>query len=131
MCFLLKFYFSLQTNFHPVDDIINDDYMGLGKEYIEMVYFANCYIEQYQMYSLIILANLFNVLAALRIFRIVHWIMLIIEKTFAVIGLFMLILFPIQFGFSYLSLVFIGPYLQDYSSITKGLKMQIITMMGQ
>ena len=75
------------------------------------------------MYSIIILANLYNLLSALRIIRQVHWIMLIIEKTFGVIGLFMIILLPVQIGFSFLSLVFVGPYLTDYASLIGGLKM--------
>jgi len=49
--------------------------------------------------------------------------MLIIEKTFGVIGLFMIILLPVQIGFSFLSLVFVGPYLTDYASLIGGLKM--------
>ena len=47
------------------------------------------------MYTLIIILNVFNLLGALRIFRIVHWIMIIIERTFSVIGLFMMLLLPI------------------------------------
>lgn len=56
---------------------------------------------------------------------------MILEKTFSVISLFMLILLPLQLGFSFLTLVFAGPYLTAYASITDGFKMQIITMMGQ
>jgi len=96
VAFLAKFYFSLRTNFHPIDDILNDNYKGSDeKQYIELVYYANCYMEQYQMYSIIILANLYNLLSALRIIRQVHWIMMIIEKTFGVIGLFMIMLLPV------------------------------------
>ena len=95
------------------------------------MHFADYYLEQYQMYTLIIIFNIFNLLGALRIFRIVHWIMLIIERTFSVIGLFMMLLIPMQLGFSFLSYVFVGPYLEKYSSIVDGLKQQIITMMGQ
>jgi len=57
--------------------------------------------------------------------------MLIIEKTFAVIALFFIILIPVQIGFSFFSLVLIGPYLKEYNTLMNGLKMQIITMMGQ
>jgi hypothetical protein len=83
------------------------------------------------MYSIIILVNLWNLMNSLRISRQVHWIMLIIEKTFAVIALFFIILIPVQIGFSFLSLAFAGPYIKEYDSLTGGLKMQIITMMGQ
>jgi len=132
VAFLLKFYFSQQTNYHDLDQILNDNYQGSGgEEYIEMVHYADYYMEQYQMYTLIIILNTFNLLNALRIFRIVHWIMLIIERTFYVIGLFMMLLIPCQLGFSFLSCVFVGPYLSKYATLIGGVKQQIITMMGQ
>ena len=92
------------------------------EEYVEMVHFANLYMEQYQMYTLIIMINIFNLLGAMRIFRVVHWLMLIVERTFYVIGLFMMLLIPMQIGFSFLSLVFVGPYLSKYSTLVAGLK---------
>lgn len=82
------------------------------------------------MYTIIIILNVFNLLNALRIFRVVHWIMLIVERTFGVIGLFMMLLFPCQLGFSFLSCVFVGPYLNKYATLIGGIKQQIITMMG-
>jgi hypothetical protein len=132
VAFLLKFYFSQQTNFHDIDAILNDNYLDSGAEqYIELVHYADYYMEQYQMYTLIIILNMFNLLNALRIFRVVHWIMLIVERTFYVIGLFMMLLFPCQLAFSFLSCMFVGPYLNKYSTLIGGLKQQIITMMGQ
>ena len=132
ICFICKFRFSQETNYHDISAILEDNYNGNGtEEYIEMVRYADVYLEQYQMYTLIIIFNIFNMLGALRIFRIVHWIMLIIERTFSVIGLFMIMLFPSLVGFSFLSYVFVGPYLEKYAGIVQGLKQQIITMMGQ
>lgn len=87
-----------------------------------MVHYANYYLEQYQMYTIIIILNIFNLLNALRIFRLVHWIMLIIERTFNVLYLFMMLLIPMQLGFSFLTQVFVGPYLQKYSTLTEGFK---------
>lgn len=122
-CFMLKFIFSLQTNYKDLDAILQDNYKDHNtEEYIELVHFADFYLEQYQMYTLIIIINIFNLLGALRIFRIVHWVMLIIERTFSVIGLFMMLLIPMQLGFSFLSYVFVGPYLEKYSGIVAGLK---------
>ena len=83
------------------------------------------------MYTLIIIFNIFNLVGALRIFRLVHWIMLIIERTFAVVGLFMMLLLPCQLGFSFLTYVFVGPYVKKYDSLIGGIKQQILTMMGQ
>jgi len=36
-----------------------------------------------------------------------------------------------QIGFSFLSTCLIGPYISQYNTLTNGLKMQIVTMMGQ
>ena len=47
------------------------------------------------MYTIIIILNVFNLLNAMRIFRVVHWIMTIIERTFSVVGLFMMLLLPV------------------------------------
>lgn len=74
------------------------------------------------MYTLIIIMNIFNLIGALRIFRVVHWIMLIIGKTFSVVFLFMMMLIPMQFGFSFLSCVQVGPYVKKYDSLTGGIK---------
>ena len=127
-----KFYMSLYTNNKDIEGILNDNYKGHDKmEYIEMVHYANYFTEQYQMYTIIILLNIFNLMNALRIFRLVHWIMLIVERTFNVIGLFMIGLLPIQVCFSFVSYIFVGPYLEKYSGLVEGLKQQIITMMGQ
>jgi len=74
---------------------LNDNYRdAMEEQYIELVHFADYYMEQYQMYTLIIIFNIFNLVGALRIFRLVHWIMLIVERTFSVAGLFMMLLLP-------------------------------------
>ena len=79
---MLKFIFSLQTNYKDLDAILQDNYKDHNtEEYIELVHYADFYLEQYQMYTLIIIINIFYRLGALRIFRIVHWVMLIIERT--------------------------------------------------
>lgn len=132
MSYLLKFTGSQSTNGHDLEGILNDNYLGSGEEeYVEMVYYAGQYQDQYQMYTVIMILNMYNLLNALRIFRVVHWIMLIIERTFGVLYLFFMLLVPAQLGFSFLSMVFAGPYLKKYSSLTAGFKQQIITMMGQ
>ena len=41
------------------------------------------------------MCNMFNLLNSIRIFRIVEWIMAIIEQTFFVISLFLLMLIPL------------------------------------
>lgn len=132
MAFILKFRYSQMTNYHDIDGILNENYMGVvGEQYIELTHFADYYLEQYQMYTLIIIFNIYNLVGALRIFRLVHWIMLIIERTFEVVTLFMMLLLPCQLGFSFLSYVFVGPYVKKYDSLIGGFKQQIITMMGQ
>ena len=83
------------------------------------------------MYTLIIIFNMYNLLNALRIFRKVHCIILILQKTTDTIMNFMMFLIPLQLGFAFLSYVFAGPYLIKYNSLINGVKMQIITMMGQ
>ena len=46
--FFLKFYFSQQTNYHDLDAILNDNYKGHEEEeYIEMIHYADYYMEQY------------------------------------------------------------------------------------
>lgn len=123
LCYLLKFTQSQYTNYKDIDGLLDDNFNGGAKEeYIEMVHYANYYLEQYQMYTIIIILNIFNLLNALRIFRLVHWIMLIIERTFNVLYLFMMLLIPMQLGFSFLTQVFVGPYLQKYSTLTEGFK---------
>jgi hypothetical protein len=132
LIFILKFTLSQLTNYHDIEGILNDNYLGHKKEeYIELVHYSDYYLQQYQMYTIIIILNMYNLMSALRIFRIVHWIMLIIGRTFNVIFLFMMLLLPMQLGFSFLSTCFIGPYLSKYNSLSNGIKMQIITMMGQ
>ena len=132
LIFMLKFTLSQLTNYHDLEGILNDNYLGHKKEeYIELVHYSDYYLQQYQMYTIIIILNMYNLMSALRIFRIVHWIMLIIGRTFNVIFLFMMLLLPMQLGFSFLSTCFIGPYLSKYNSLSNGIKMQIITMMGQ
>ena len=96
-----------------------------------MTHYADAYLEQYQMYTLIIIANIYNLLGALRIFRLIHWIMMIVEGSFDLVQNFMMLLLPLQLAFSFISLVFVGPYVKKYDSITNGFKQQIITMMGQ
>lgn len=45
---MLKFYFSQQTNYQDIEGILEDNYNGHDKEeYIEMVHYANLYMEQY------------------------------------------------------------------------------------
>jgi len=132
LIFILKFTLSQLTNYHDIEGILNDNYLGHKKEeYIELVHYSDYYLQQYQMYTIIIILNMYNLMSALRIFRIVHWIMLIIGRTFNVIFLFMMLLLPMQLGFSFLSTCFVGPYLSKYNSLSNGIKMQIITMMGQ
>jgi hypothetical protein len=132
LIFILKFTLSQLTNYHDIEGILNDNYLGHNKEeYVELVHYSDYYLQQYQMYTIIIILNMYNLLSALRIFRIIHWIMLIIGRTFNVIFLFMMLLLPMQLGFSFLSTCFIGPYLSKYNSLSNGIKMQIITMMGQ
>ena len=132
LIFMLKFTLSQLTNYHDIEGILNDNYLGHNKEeYIELVHYSDYYLQQYQMYTIIIILNMYNLMSALRIFRIVHWIMLIIGRTFNVIFLFMMLLLPMQLGFSFLSTCFVGPYLSKYNSLSNGIKMQIITMMGQ
>ena len=132
LIFILKFTLSQLTNYHDIEGILNDNYLGHNKEeYVELVHYSDYYLQQYQMYTIIIILNMYNLLSALRIFRIIHWIMLIIGRTFNVIFLFMMLLLPMQLGFSFLSTCFIGPSLSKYNSLSNGIKMQIITMMGQ
>ena len=132
LIFILKFTLSQLTKYHDIEGIVNDNYLGHNKEeYVELVHYSDYYLQQYQMYTIIIILNMYNLLSALRIFRIIHWIMLIIGRTFNVIFLFMMLLLPMQLGFSFLSTCFSGPYLSKYNSLSNGIKMQIITMMGQ
>ena len=67
--------------------------------------YADYFLQQYQQYSFIIMCNMFNLLNSIRIFRIVEWIMAIIEQTFFVISLFLLMLIPLQIGFGFFSTV--------------------------
>lgn len=123
--FFLKFYWSQQTNYKDLQGILNNTYGANPddeEEYIELTHYADYYLAQYQMYTIIIISNIFNLVGALRIFRIVHWIMLIIERTFAVAGLFMMMLLPMQLGFAFLTYVFVGPYVQKYDSLIAGMK---------
>ena len=120
------------TNYKDIDGILNDSYEGFDEEqYIELTHFGDYYLEQYQMYTLIIIFNIFNLMGALRIIRTVHWIMLIIERTFGVVMYFMFLLMPLQVGFSFFTYVFVGPYLKNFDGLIGGFKQQIITMMGQ
>lgn len=132
LCYFLKFSFSQETNYHDIKGLLNDNYNGYtGEQYVEMTHYADYYLEQYQMYTLIIIFNIYNLLGSLRIFRLIHWIMLIVEGSFDLVKNFMMLLLPMQLGFSFISLVFVGPYVKKYDSITNGFKQQIITMMGQ
>ena len=111
------------TNYKDIEGILNDNYEGVsGEHYIELTHFGDYYLEQYQMYTLIIIFNIFNLMGALRIFRIVHWIMLIIERTFGVVLYFMALLLPLQLGFSFFTYVFVGPYLKKFDGLIGGFK---------
>lgn len=99
------------TNYHDVEGLLNDNYNGIpGEFHIDIVRYADAYMEQYQMYTLIMLFNVYNLLGALRIFRVVNWVMLMVERTIGVVMLFMIMLIPMQIGFAFLTLVFVGPY---------------------
>jgi hypothetical protein len=109
--FLLKFTFTLETNFNDVDGLIDDNYLGHNmEEYVELVHFSDYYVQAYQLYTLILILNMYNLLSALRIFRIIHWILLIVGRTISTLLLFMTMLLPMQIGFSFLSTCLIGPY---------------------
>ena len=130
--FLFKFALSQITNYNDIEGLLLNNYNGHNKEeYVDLVSYADYYLQQYQMYTIIMILNVYNILSALKIFRIVNWIMIIIGKAFNVIFLFMIMLIPMQIGFSFLSTCFVGPYLSKYNSLSNGIKMQIITMMGQ
>jgi len=48
ICFMLKFYFSQQTNYFDIHMILEDNYKDHDEEeYIEMVHYADYYLEQY------------------------------------------------------------------------------------
>ena len=48
LCFFIKFYLSQQTNYHDISAILNEDHKGHNEEeYIEMVHYANYFLEQY------------------------------------------------------------------------------------
>jgi hypothetical protein len=74
---------------------------------------------------------MFNLTNAAKIFRIITWIKLIVDRTLKVTVLFLMFLLPIQLGFAFLTYVYMGPYLEKYSTLIGCAKMQIITMMGQ
>lgn len=77
------------------------------------------------------MCNMFNLVNSIRIFRIVEWIMSIIEQTFHVISLFLIMLIPLQIGFGFFSTVQFGPNVKAYVDLMGSMKVQIITMMGQ
>lgn len=74
---------------------------------------------------------MFNLTNAMKIFRIIAWIKLIVDRTLNVTTLFLMFLLPIQLGFAFLTYVYMGPYLEKYSTLIGCAKMQIVTMMGQ
>lgn len=44
--FLMKFYYSQMTNYHDIDQILEDNYSGYkGEQYIDMVYYSDAYME--------------------------------------------------------------------------------------
>jgi hypothetical protein len=46
--FLLKFTFTLETNFNDVDGLIDDNYLGHNmEEYVELVHFSDYYVQAY------------------------------------------------------------------------------------
>ncbi len=104
--------------------MISDDYLGHNvEEYEELVHYSDYYVQAYQLYTLIMILNMYNLLSALRIFRMIHWTLIIIGRTISVIFLFMIMLLPLQIGFSFLSTCLIGPYLSKYNTLTNGIKM--------
>ena len=48
LIFLLKFTLTLYTNFHDVDGLLNDNYLGHNmEEYVELVHYADYYVQAY------------------------------------------------------------------------------------
>ena len=46
--FCIKFFFSQMTNYHDVDDILDNKYKGyIGEQYIELTDYADYYMNQY------------------------------------------------------------------------------------
>jgi len=46
--FLLKFTFTLETNFNDVDGLIDDNYLGHNmEEYVELVHYSDYYVQAY------------------------------------------------------------------------------------
>lgn len=130
--FTLKMILSIQLSDHDVEGILNEDYGGVkGPQYIELVHYADYFMQLFQQYSFIIVINMFNMINALRIARTIHWTMLIIERTLKVLITFFMMLTPIQIGFVFTSIAGAGPYDANYATFVGSLKMQVITMMGQ
>ena len=67
---------------------------------------------------------------ALRIFRKVHWTILIFERTFKIFIYFCLFLFPLLIGFTFIANMFYGPYLYKYQYFIYALFECILIMMG-
>lgn len=127
-----KFFSSQKTNGHDIEGLLTNNYKKyVGEQYVELGVYAESFITQYQMYSIIIILNMWNVLNAMRVIRIVHWIILIIERTFNVVKSFLVLLIPAQLFFAFLTNVQIGPFLQRYFKLMDSFKMQFIMMMGQ
>lgn len=48
LIFLLKFTLTLETNFHDVDGLLNDNYLGHNmEEYVELVHYSDYYVQAY------------------------------------------------------------------------------------
>jgi hypothetical protein len=48
LMFLLKFILSQLTNYHDVNSLLNDNWLGSGTEqYVELVHYADYYMQQY------------------------------------------------------------------------------------
>ena len=48
LIFLLKFILTLETNFHDVDGLLNDNFKGHNmEEYVELVHYSDYYVQAY------------------------------------------------------------------------------------
>ena len=110
---ILSFIFPLLNN--DIDGLLNDRYCEAKEEqYVHLMRLADYFQEAFIWTSFLIALQTFMILNALRIFRIIHWTILIFERSLKIFLYFCLFLCPLLIGFAFVFNMFFGPYLVEY-----------------
>jgi hypothetical protein len=128
-CILFFFYFvwllSLSNSAEDSQAIIS------STGYVDLTNKAHWYQQIFILDCVCLVFVIVKIIQVFRISRYVHWVMMTLEKSVAVIGALMVILVPAVLGFTFFSFIIFGPYNRDFNSFHRSVASVFFFAMGQ